>query len=269
MAAQQETTSSTTTLVVGATGATGKWVVKLLLDQGQNVKVIVRSQEKMKMLLQEMKAKSYDQLTIIQSPLLDMTDTEVEEIVQDCDVVISCLGHTMDFKGMYGKKDRGLVTKSVKRLTTAMKKTTTKSGNKKKKFILMGSEGVANPNGTDDVRPLSERMIIFLLRYLVPPHSDNEQAAAYLHSLGSKNNDSDLEWLVLRPTDLIDGEPTGLTNLYSKPFGGLFGAGVVTRANVAQSMVDFVFDNKKFDEWKFQMPVIHDQPKDDTGKTEL
>ncbi|MCK5157279.1 MAG: SDR family oxidoreductase, partial [Spirochaetales bacterium] len=38
---------SMTILVVGATGATGQLLVKQLLNRGQNVKVIVRSPEKL------------------------------------------------------------------------------------------------------------------------------------------------------------------------------------------------------------------------------
>ena len=71
----------------------------------------------------------------------------------------------MDFKGIFGKP-RELVTDSIKRLCkTIIKKhdvsgTSASSGTHKTaptKVILMGSNGVANPNGMDDIRPWKER----------------------------------------------------------------------------------------------------------------
>lgn len=104
-------------------------------------------------------------------------------------------------------------------------------------FILMGSDGVVNPNGQDDVGPFSESSIIFLIRYLVPPHSDNEGAAAYLYNQVGES--SGLKWTVVRPTDLIDADVSDY-ELFEKQQGGLFGSGTATRANVAHAMVQLI-----------------------------
>jgi putative NADH-flavin reductase len=271
-----ETTSTTnittTTLVIGATGATGRWVVKLLLDQGQNVKVVVRSKQKVLSILQEMNQngndedKSYtDRLSITEASILDLSDAEIQEQVKDCDAVVSCLGHTLDLKGIWGQP-RKLVTEVTQRLTAAI--VAQKRHTKKTKYLLMGSEGVANPNGQDDKRTFLDRAILVLLRLLVPPHPDNEAAAAHVHSLGTDNGT--VEWVVIRPTDLIDGPPTGKFELFDKPTGSLFGAGVVTRSNVAQCMVEFILDPEKWAQHKFTMPVIHDiSSLSDKPKSEL
>ncbi|CAB9521108.1 expressed unknown protein [Seminavis robusta] len=263
-----DATSTTTTLVVGATGATGRWVVKLLLDQGQNVKVVVRSKKKMLNILEEMGTKDADRLSITEASLLDLSDAEMQDQVKDCNAVVSCLGHTLDFKGLWGHP-RKLVTQATKRLTAAIAEasssSTTSGNNQKTKFILMGSDGVANPNGQDDKRTSLERTIIVLLRLLIPPHPDNEKAAAHVHSLGTNHNN--LEWAVVRPTDLIDGEPTGYFQLFDKPQGGLFGAGVATRSHVAQCMVQFILDQEKWEKYKGTMPVLHDIPT--AAKSEL
>jgi hypothetical protein len=147
-----------------------------------------------------------------------------------------------------------------------MQKTRTEGEKKKQKFILMGSDGVAHPEGTDDMRSFTERTILFITRYLIPPHADNEAAAAYLYGLDRET--SNIEWTVVRPTDLIDGD-VGQYSLYSKPQGSLFGSGAATRANVAKSMVDLLTDEKVWEQYKYSMPVLHDTEVETTSKSEL
>lgn len=264
MTSSAQDASKTTTLVLGATGATGKWVVKQLLDQGQSVKVVVRSKDRMESALKEISSDgSLDTkgLTITEASMLELSDSDLQSQVQGCDAVVSCLGHNLSFKGMWGRQGRKLVTEMAQRVTKAIDATGGKT-----KFILMGSDGVAHPNGQDDPRSMGERFVLFLLRCLIPPHVDNEEAAAFVHSLG-ESPDS-LEWSVVRPTDLIDGPPTGKYQLFDKPQGGLFGAGVATRSHVAHSMVELILNDAKWQQYKYKMPVLHDlQP--DEAKSEL
>lgn len=252
---------TTTTLVLGATGATGKWVVKLLLDQGHSVKVVVRSKERLMAALKEInngEAIDENKLSITEDSLLDMTNSNLQAQVQGCDAVVSCLGHNLNFSGLWGRKGRRLVTDVVKRVTKM-------AADSQAKFILMGSDGVANPNGQDDKRTTGESIMLMILRFLVPPVADNEEAAAYLHSLG---DNSGLEWSVVRPTDLIDGPPNGKYELFDKPQWGLFGAAVATRSHVAQCMTTMILEDATWEQYKFKMPVLRDIPSDQT-KTEL
>jgi len=196
-------------------------------------------------------------LSVTEASLLDLSDDELERLVDGTDGVVSCLGHNMDFKGLFGQPRR-LVTDATRRLTTALTKVSEKN-KKPSKFVLMGSEGVAHPDGkTDDLRNAPERTIIFLLRYLIPPHADNEQAASYLYNtVGTSNNQ--VEWVVIRPTDLIDAPDASEYVLLDKPKGSLFGSGATaTRANVAKSMVDLLADEKMWNKYKYRMPVLHD-----------
>lgn len=236
-------------LVVGATGATGKHVVQMLLDKGQNVHVIARSKEKMLGLLKE---QDYgDHLTITEGSLLDLKDEEISEKTKDCQAIISCLGHNMTFSGLWGRPHK-LVTEAAKRLTTAMPK-------KDCKFILMGSDGVSNPdNTTDKPRPLMERSILFLLRYLIPPHADNEAAALFLHE-----NRELFEWSVVRPTDLIDAEVSEY-DIFEQQQGSLFGSGTATRANVADFMANLVMEEETWGKYKHKMPILYDKKKIET-----
>jgi nucleoside-diphosphate-sugar epimerase len=257
------TESSKTVLVVGATGATGKHVVQFLLDQGHTVKVVARSKERMLSLLKGDDSDKNDRLQITEAGILTLKQSELDDLVKGCDAVVSCLGHNMTMEGMWGKANRRLVKDSVKRLTKAIENNAAaaEESTKKCKFILMGSDGVAHPN--DDKRGAVERFIIFLLRYLVPPHADNEEAAAFL--LNDCNKSTTVEWSVVRPTDLQDGETCGY-ELFPKPQGSLFGAGIATRANVAKFMVDLILKDDKWSQYKYQMPVLHDR-KDDTKKS--
>tara|TARA_Y100000588_G_scaffold346087_1_gene393850 strand:- start:324 stop:626 length:303 start_codon:yes stop_codon:yes gene_type:complete len=86
-----------TTLVVGASGATGRLLVEQLLNCGQNVKVLVRSPDKLPEVL-----KSHDNLTAIRASLLDLSDVEMAQHVNGCNAVAPCLGHNINLKGIYG-----------------------------------------------------------------------------------------------------------------------------------------------------------------------
>ena len=64
--------------------------------------------------------------------------------------------------------------------------------------------------------------------------ADNEKTAEYLSNVIGKN-DPNIEWIIVRPDDLIDGEKSAY-KVFSKPYGTLFSAGETTRANVADFM---------------------------------
>ena len=249
-----------TTLVVGATGATGKHVVLQLLQQNQNVRAIARSKQRLLDLLDvapESSTKFADRLEVTEASLLDLSDSELGKATSGCDAVVSCLGHNLTFKGVFAPPRR-LVTDATRRLVEAVEANhdTDKSGSgKRTKFILMGTVAVPSPAGGDDKRTLGDRIVQFLLRHLLPPHRDNETAAEYIFT---KTDNPNLEWTVVRPTDLVDGDVSKY-ELFDKPQDSLFGGdGVATRANVAKSMVDMIMTEKLWEEWKFRWPVVHD-----------
>jgi nucleoside-diphosphate-sugar epimerase len=232
-------------LVVGATGATGKHVVQMLLDKNLSVKVICRSKEKLMGLLKE--DQDYgDRLSVIEAPVLDLTDAQLEEQTQDCQAVVSCLGHTLSLRGIWGAP-RGLVTQATRRLTKSIPDSC--------KFVLMGSNGVSHPDGTTDPeRPLGERIVLTIVRYMIPPHADNVSAVAYLYEHG------DIEWCVVRPADLIDAQVSEY-ELSESQTGPLFGDKKATRANVAHFMVELVTSQEKWDLYNHKMPILCDKQK--------
>jgi nucleoside-diphosphate-sugar epimerase len=126
-----------TILVVGATGMTGQPLVQQLLDRNYNIRVIVRSPDKL-----STKVLANPNITIKEAAVLDLTDEEMVQQVKDCDAIVSCLGHTLDFKGMFGEP-RKLCTDATLRLCSAIEKNTP---SKPTKLILMNTVGVKNPD---------------------------------------------------------------------------------------------------------------------------
>ena len=84
------------TLIVGASGATGRLLVEELLSHGQKVRIVVRSLDSLPKTF-----KNNKNLTVIQASFLDLTDAEMVEHVSGCNAVASCLGHEHEIASRY------------------------------------------------------------------------------------------------------------------------------------------------------------------------
>lgn len=238
-----------TTLVVGASGATGKLLVEQLISRGIYVKVIVRSPDN---LLETLK--NNDLLSVIHASVLALSDAELAKIVKGCDAVTSCLGHTMSWKGIFGQPRR-LVTDTARRLCDAIKVNNPKAPTK---FVLMNTTGNSN---RDLHEPISfgQKWVIGLLRLLLPPHVDNEEAADYLRiSIGQY--DRAIEWAAVRPDSLINESEVSKYEVHPSPIrSAIFDAGKTSRINVSHLMADLITDDDTWNRWKGQMPVIYNK----------
>ncbi len=104
---------------------------------------------------------------------------------------------------------------------------------------------------------LKERMIISILRVVLPPHVDNEEAADYLRTTIGKDHEY-IGWVAVRPDNLIDEEVVSDYELNPSPIRGvLFDSGQTSRINVANFMARLTYDSGLFEQWKGQMPVIN------------
>ena len=231
-------------LVVGATGMTGRPVVYQLLSKNHKVRIIVRSSHKLPADIVE-----NPNTTAIEASVLDLTDQEMTEHVKDCDAVVSCLGHVMDFKGIFGEPKK-LCTDSIRSLCEALEKN---SLPKPTKFILMNTVGVQNPD-LEEKRTWFERGLLTFLRHTLPPHRDNETAAEYLHSIVGKEN-KHIEWCSVRPDTLIDAEVSPY-DIKESPITGILNGRPTTRSNVAHFMIELIENEELWSTWKFRMPVI-------------
>jgi hypothetical protein len=239
-----------TTLIVGASGATGKHLVEQLLNKKQKVKVIVRSPEKL-----PESWKNNDRVSIIHANILDVGEDDMAEYVKDCHAIASCLGHNISWKGIYGEP-RKLVTDSVSILCNAIKKN--ESDNKPIKFLLMNTTGNRNRD-LNEPNSIGQRFVIGLLRLLLPPHVDNEKAADYLRTkIGQKNNF--IEWVAVRPYNLVNEDKLTEYEVHPSPTkSAIFDAKTTSRINVGHFMAELITENDKWNKWKGQMPVIYNK----------
>ena len=238
-----------TVLVVGASGATGSQLVEQLLIEKHTVKVIVRSPEKLPEAW-----KTNVNLKIITAGILDLSDSEMCEIVKDCNAVASCLGHNITWKGIYGQP-RKLVTDATRRLCNAI---TSNNLQRQTKFVLMNTTGNRNRDLNEPIS-FAQKCVIGLLRLLLPPHVDNENAADYLRTEIGQNNNA-IEWVAVRPDGLINEEYVSDYEIHTSPIrSAIFNAGKVSRINVGHFMASLINDDDLWRTWKGQMPVIYSQ----------
>ena len=234
-------------LVVGASGATGSKLVQELLNYKHQVKVIVRSPEKVPETW-----KNNPDVEIIGASILELSHQEINNIVADCHAVASCLGHTLSFKGIYGKPRR-LVTDAVKKLCNAIQEN---NPSQPVKVVLMNTTGNRNRDLNEQIS-IAQRLVISLLRLLLPPHVDNEKAADYLRTQIGQNN-KHIQWTAVRPDGLINEDTVSDYEIHPSPIrSAIFDAGKVSRINVGHFMASLIHDNGLWEQWKGKMPVVY------------
>jgi hypothetical protein len=234
-----------TVLLVGGTGRTGRRVLQQLLDRGVGVRAIVRSAARL-----TPEVAGNPNLTVIEASLLSLADQELQQHLRGCEAVISCLGHVISLKGIFGLP-RDLVTQATMRLCRGIEALRPAVP---LKLILMSSVSVHRSRSLDERRGAFDRSILWLLRGLVPPARDNQRAANFL--LGEIGPSHPfVEWVVVRPDSLLPGEVTPYA-LHEGLVSSLFSPGRSNMANVAHFMCDLVTDAKTWAEWKGKVPVI-------------
>jgi nucleoside-diphosphate-sugar epimerase len=232
-------------LLFGGTGRTGGRVLKQLLDRGVQVRAIVRSAGRL-----PAGAVGNPALTVIEADLLTLSGDELRRHVAGCDAVISCLGHNIDLKGVFGHP-RDLVTQAVSRVCGAIEALRPAAP---VKVVLMSTVSVNRPNHLDTRRGAGERAVLAVMRGLVPPARDNQTAADFLAgSIGTRS--PFVRWVTVRPDTLREGDVTEYT-LHEGLVASLAKADDTNMANVAHFMCELVEDPALFGTWAGKMPVI-------------
>lgn len=242
-------------LVVGATGATGRLLVRQLLDHGHRVRAIVRSPERFREDVPD-----HDRLSVIHASVLDLSDDEMRHHVDGCSAVASCLGHNMTFRGIFGPP-RKLVTDATRGLCHAIKANSIPAGasDTPTRFVLMNTAGNANRD-LDEPVSFGQKCVIALLRLLLPPHPDNEKAADYLRTRIGPDDDQ-VEWVAVRPDGLVDHAEVSEYEVHQSPTrSAIFDPGETSRINVAHFMAELITDEVTWNRWKGRMPVIYNRP---------
>ncbi|MGF1507878.1 MAG: NAD(P)-dependent oxidoreductase [Myxococcota bacterium] len=237
-----------TTLVVGATGATGRCLVQHLLGRGQRVRAIVRSKERMPDAIRR-----HPELSLIEASLLELKEDELRDAVAGSGAIASCLGHNLSLRGVFGPPHR-LVSDATQRLCQAARHVVSTSPIR---FVLMNSAGVQN-RSLNESASRRERVVLGLLRLFLPPHADNEAAAEYLRTkIGP--DDAAIEWVVVRPDSLFDADEVSPYTLHASPErSALFDPGKTSRINVGHFMAELITQDEVWSRWKGQMPVLYD-----------
>jgi len=234
-------------LLVGASGATGKLLIEELLKNKVSVIAIVRSIDSL-----PQKFCNHKKIKIVEANVVEMSADHFVPYLKVCDAVLSCLGHNLTFKGIFGMP-RLLVTDTLKKLTHAIE---TVSPNRKIRVILMNTTGNSNRD-IPEKPPFSQRCVVSLLRVFLPPHADNEKAADYLR-LHIDEKDKYIEWVVVRPDSLTNENSVTKYEIHPSPTrNAIFDPGSTSRINVANFMASLTMDTDLWNQWKGQMPVIY------------
>lgn len=236
-----------TIFVAGATGATGRLLVRDLLARGHAVRVIVRAADRLPKDVRE-----HVNLTVWEAGLFDIAPAALAERVAGCDGLASCLGHTVSLKGVFGPPRR-LVTDAVRRLCAAA---IANEPAKPVRFVLMNSAGCRNRD-LDEPTPFAHRLVIALLRHLVPPHADNEQAAECLRTTIGQDHPA-IAWAAVRPDSLVDADAVSDVAVHASPTrSAILNPGQTSRINVARFMADLLTQDAPWTTWQGRMPVLY------------
>ena len=230
-------------LVIGASGATGRLAVDQLLSRDLEVHAIVRSLDALA---------ERANLHRIQASVHALTPAEMAQYITGCDAVIFCLGHNLDLQGMFGKP-RLLVTETLRCVCEAIN---ANQADRAVKVLLMNTTGNSNRD-IPETPPLSQRVVVSIVRALLPPHVDNEQAADYLRTQVGQY-DANIEWVAVRPDALTDESEVTPYTVHPSPIrNAIFDSGATSRINVGNFMAELILSESKWLLWKGQMPVIY------------
>ncbi len=232
------------TIILGASGATGKLVVMQLIKRQINIRILVRENASLPK-------------EVLESPLVEIIRGNITEInkekmsilLKDCEAIVSCLGHNISFKGIYGKPHY-LVSSTIKKITEAIEE------NRKMKIILMSTTAYTNKkNG--EINTIGEKIVFSVLKVLLPPHKDNVKAADFLIGNIGKENEQ-IEWIAVRPDTLINEEIVSKYEVFETLMRSpIFDSGETSRINVSHFMAELLIDEELWNKWKYKMPVIY------------
>jgi len=216
-------------LVLGANGATGFKVVTQLLKQGINVKALTRNVEKFDSI------KNREHIEVLKASILEIDNQMLKQYLSDVDAVISCLGHNITLKGLFGKPYT-LVADALIRIVNSFNEN---NKNKTIKIIWMNTTACINKLQSEKFKN-NENFVMRIMSFLLPPQRDNELSLGYLiDTVGISNKH--IEWIAVRPDTLINEVEVSEYIVHPSPIRSpIFDAGKTSRINVADFMVSLL-----------------------------
>ncbi|WP_062269139.1 NAD(P)-dependent oxidoreductase [Endozoicomonas arenosclerae] len=162
-------------VIFGATGRTGIQLVKQALDQGHEVTALTRSSSRLEI--------THARLAKVEGDVLDVDD--VEAVIAGQDAVLCALGAPPKDQSMLRKRGTDNIIKAMKQSGV-------------NRLICLSSLGFGE---TRDILPFFLKYFIFpvILKHATRDHAEQETLI----------KESALEWTIVRPGNLVEGNKTG------------------------------------------------------------
>ena len=198
-------------IIFGASGGTGKLLTQQSLQNGYNVTAYVRTPENFNL--------KHPKLKVVKGDILNLS--EIEKAINGHDAVLSCIGSPANKIGI-------IRSQGTKNIIEAMNK----SGIKR--FICQTSLGYGDSIKTLDRTP-------WYFKHLIVPYILKKGFAD--HALQEKHiKESDLDWIIVRPGNLTDGDYTGVYQ-HGFPSDSKQIQVKISRADVADFMLKQIEDD--------------------------
>ena len=191
-------------LVIGATGGTGREIVKQALDRGHNVVALARNPAKLDV--------THERLRVVKGDV--MNPASLDDTVRGCDAVVCALGH----KRWLGPSN--ILSQGTRNIVAAMEK------NGVKRLVVESALGVG-----DSVGRLGVYYTLFTIPFILP---------FYWYDKGRQERvvrASNLDWIIVRPAQLTNGRKRG-TYKHGPRVGNYLWSLSVARADVADFMLN-------------------------------
>lgn len=188
----------------GATGGTGREIIRQGLVAGHEIRALVRDPSRLS---------PASGLTLIEGNVLDKT--KVEETVRGSEAIIISLGNTANNPDYIVSQGTAVILEAMKTLDV-------------RRLVAVTSIGTGD---SKDQVPFAFKMLMRTV--LKKPMEDKERQESAIKSSG-------LDWIIVRPGGLTDGPATGryLTGTDPK-----ISAGQVARADVAEFVLKQLQDD--------------------------
>ena len=193
-------------LIIGASGATGRVLMREALEQGHEVTALARNPSAL--------APQDHRPRVLQGNALDAS--QVEAAVADQDAVLSALGTR-------SSRPTTLFSQSTHNLISAMNK------HGVRRLVCITGIGAGDSKG--HVGFLYDRIMLpFVVKNIYEDKNRQEEAI----------KQSDLDWVIVRPARLTDEPAKGEYRVY---LGGSYTAKTISRADVAAFMLAQLTDD--------------------------
>lgn len=199
-------------LVIGATGGTGRHLVAQALERGYEVTAFVRDRGRLEM--------DHPRLAVAHGNVLE--PASVEAAVRGQDAVVCALGHRRYFP------PTRILSDGTRNILRAMEE------NGVRRFICGTSLGIGDSAGR-----MGLYYTLFVIPVVLPFYFwDKTRQEGVIAA-------SDVEWVIVRPGSLTDGERRGASR-HGPDVGSFLRTVRISRADVAAFMLDQVAPNARY-----------------------